>query len=372
MNGKQYRNIIDWTVKHDDSVKTGDSLDIARAIFKNMGVALPQGDLKRVAETLKTDDYMGWKACSVREAQEAADNGIAAIGVAEDQVVVLSANVEDEPIANMASVMTLSESTSAYAVSNMQFYSYAYGTTTQHSSVLTKPTEYKNHRVGVFETPENSNAKKDFENSNAVYNTIPWNFVYETYYTGAMLTAQGGDMLMLPDAANLLRHFLKNLGSTQTIDFERMNLENSEANAHMVNDINTAISAAEYFMEYYNNSVSFTTINEITGYNTSYDSSLGNLTNNWYQAIGGYRTWYSCLVSKNGNAYTMTLEYNMRDFYDWNPEKTNAAPLVSQEQMYLLHCAGMAKHFKVKGQMKMLVTWSKGQTIGNGATYQII
>ena len=69
MNKKQYNNVIENTLKHE---KTDDSLSTARAIFDNMGVALPQGDIKIVYETIKTNNYMGWKSCTMQEAQEAA------------------------------------------------------------------------------------------------------------------------------------------------------------------------------------------------------------------------------------------------------------------------------------------------------------
>ena len=128
MNKKQYNNVIENTLKHE---KTDDSLSTARAIFDNMGVALPQGDIKTVYETIKTDNYMGWKSCTMQEAQAAADNGTAAIGISEDRVVVLSANDEEQPVAQTASVMTLDENTTAFAVDGLQYYSYSYGTTGQ-------------------------------------------------------------------------------------------------------------------------------------------------------------------------------------------------------------------------------------------------
>ena len=127
MNKKQYNNVIENTVKHE---QTDDSLSTARAIFNNMGVALPQGDIKTVYETIKTDNYMGWKSCTMQEAQAAADNGTAAIGISEDRIVVLSANDDEQPVTQTASVMTLDENTSAFAVEGMRYYSYSYGTTT--------------------------------------------------------------------------------------------------------------------------------------------------------------------------------------------------------------------------------------------------
>lgn len=134
MNKKQYNNIIDYTLKHEQSAQTDDSLSTARSIFDNMGVALPQGDIKTVYETIKTDNYMGWKSCTMQEAQTAADAGTAAIGISEDRIVVLSANDEEQPVTENASVMMLSENTSAYEVAGLEYYSYSYGGTECSSS----------------------------------------------------------------------------------------------------------------------------------------------------------------------------------------------------------------------------------------------
>ena len=128
MNKKQYNNVIENTLKHEHA---DDSLSTARAIFDNMGVALPQGDIKTVYETITTDNYMGWKSCTMQEAQAAADKGVAAIGISGDKIVVLSAKDEEHPVAQTASVMTLDEKTSAFAVDGMRYYSYNYGSTGQ-------------------------------------------------------------------------------------------------------------------------------------------------------------------------------------------------------------------------------------------------
>ncbi len=68
MNKKQYNYIVDYTLKHEQAAQTDNSPSVTRAIFDNMGVALPQGDMKAVYETIKTDNYMGWKACTKQEA----------------------------------------------------------------------------------------------------------------------------------------------------------------------------------------------------------------------------------------------------------------------------------------------------------------
>lgn len=228
-------------------------------------------------------------------------------------------------------------------------------------------TSYNGYSNGVFTTPENSQAILDVNTSNNTYNTIPWNIAYEGYYTAAMATAQGGQMASYVDAANLLRYFLMNTGTSRTIDFARMNLQNIQANINMVKDMNDAITVAEYYLNN-TSSKSFTTDNERV-YSTLYN---GNKFDNWYLAIGGYRTWYSCNASKSGNTITMTMTYNMRDFYDWNANGTAEIGLVSQGQMNTLHRAGMAKDYKVTGQMQMRIVWNIGQSIGNGATWTIL
>lgn len=126
MNNKQYNNIIENTLKNEQK---SDSLEIARAIFNNMGVALPNGNMGEVYEIIKGNDYMGWKSCTKEEAQQAADNGVAAIGISENRIVVLSATDDEEPVAQNETVMTLSSDLTDGEVSDLSYYTYSYGTT---------------------------------------------------------------------------------------------------------------------------------------------------------------------------------------------------------------------------------------------------
>ena len=130
MDKKQYNNVSDWTLKHGAQAQSEDSLQVTRAICNELGVALPQGDLVQVAEVLATDDYMGWKACTKEEAQEAANNGVPAIGISNDQIVMLVAEDEEQPVANAVAVMTLANDAMAMGDS-MTYYSYSCGTTCQ-------------------------------------------------------------------------------------------------------------------------------------------------------------------------------------------------------------------------------------------------
>ncbi len=129
MNKKQYNNIIEHSLQYDCK-ETDSSLDTARTVFNNMGVALPQGTQKEVFDIISTNEYMGWKRCTLEEAKEAANNGTAAIGINEDKIVILSAEDEEQPAPQTASVLTLTDDTPAVAVADLQYYAYGLDTTT--------------------------------------------------------------------------------------------------------------------------------------------------------------------------------------------------------------------------------------------------
>lgn len=130
MNAKQYNNMINWTLNHQEPAMTEDTLATTRAIFKNMGVALPNGTMQEVIDVIKSNNYMGWVECSAEEAQKNANKGIATIGIDEDQIVVISAVDEEVPSMRTAAVMNLSENAATNVGTNMSYYTNRYITTT--------------------------------------------------------------------------------------------------------------------------------------------------------------------------------------------------------------------------------------------------
>ena len=124
-----------------------------------MGVALPGGDMKEVFETVKTDNYMGWKSCTMEEAQAAANNGTAAIGISDSKIVVLAADDAEEPIEPTVEVLAITDTTPAVAVAGLQYYSYGYGSTSTDGSSTSTSTvrrsnfgsiEYNGHTYEIF------------------------------------------------------------------------------------------------------------------------------------------------------------------------------------------------------------------------------
>lgn len=164
MDKKQYNNIINWTLKHEKTLKIEDNISIARAIFNNMGVALPQGKCQEIANILESDDYMGWKSCTAEEAQAAANKGTAAIAVSDDELIIVAAEDEEEPITDAASVMTLA--TTSNATSTVRYYSYSNGTTTMPKETLYFNVASINQNVGW-------NGYVPFDGY--IYSSISWN-----------------------------------------------------------------------------------------------------------------------------------------------------------------------------------------------------
>lgn len=143
MNKKQYTNIINRTLKYSEDLRASGALTIARAIFKNMGVSLPQGGCKEVFECLKQNCFMAWRTCSLKDAQEFVNNGIAAIGINEDRIVVLSPETTSETDTfATAVVLSLSEDTVTSSLSKLQFYGYfsGSGTGTNTTTIPTVPS----------------------------------------------------------------------------------------------------------------------------------------------------------------------------------------------------------------------------------------
>ena len=94
----------------------------------------------------------------MQEAQQAANNGTAAIGISADRIVVLSATDEEQPVTQTASVMTISENTSAYTVAGLEYYTYGYGTTTDAPVIYPEWIVYNIRNCSSTIIPE---SKKD-------------------------------------------------------------------------------------------------------------------------------------------------------------------------------------------------------------------
>ncbi len=124
MNTKQYNNIIEHTLQVNCK-ENKSSQDTVRTILNNMGVALPQGTIKDIYPIILSNEYMGWKKCTLQEAKIAVNKGIATIGISENDIVVFAAKDDEQPITKNASVITLDETILEDSVSDLVLYQYS-------------------------------------------------------------------------------------------------------------------------------------------------------------------------------------------------------------------------------------------------------
>ncbi len=127
MNKKQYNNVIEWTMRHYSGNESDSSLEKIKSVCTNMGISLPCGTIQEVYNIMSTDEYMDWRSCTMEEAREYADSGIAVVGINENRIVLIAAEDKEEPMPKMDSVITINEDTTAYAVSGLQFYASSKG-----------------------------------------------------------------------------------------------------------------------------------------------------------------------------------------------------------------------------------------------------
>ena len=175
----------------------------------------------------------------------------------------------------------------------------------------------------------------------------------------AMLTLAGGEFIDNDDAADMLRHYLNNTGSCYTVEMKRMLNEWDTAREFRERDMNFVMKAVEASATYSNKT--FRTI-------TSFGCSVGEGTN-WGRAVGSYMTSVVCTYKKTSStSYTMQIVYELHDVYDFDREITSMGHLpVSPSDMWELHHGGLAKNYEVVGTNTFTLTWTEGQTFGEGA-----
>lgn len=124
MNREQYENIIANALRIDSIENFESDLSMVKAILNKMGVPLPTGDLQDIFHVLQTNNYMGWRLCTLCDAQEFASKGIASIGIGKNRISILSVPDEAGIMIGDEPIISLTESTNPYSIADMLFYSY--------------------------------------------------------------------------------------------------------------------------------------------------------------------------------------------------------------------------------------------------------
>jgi len=127
MTRSQYKNIIKWTLRNKPEYASEDTYIATKEILSNCGVPFPSEGQENAVEVLRSGEYMGWSECSAEQARQAANEGIAAVGVNTEQILVIEPdddeidNVENSEFSRTIDAFYESE----LADIDMQFFSQA-------------------------------------------------------------------------------------------------------------------------------------------------------------------------------------------------------------------------------------------------------
>ena len=81
----------------------------------------------------------------------------------------------------------------------------------------------------------------------------------------------------------------------------------------------------------------------------------------WYLAFGYVRIELICDVKKVDGKTVLTATYNVNDYYDWDKNSTDKIfGMVTQQELWQLHNAGVAKNFNQEATYVRVLEWNTG------------
>ncbi len=177
--------------------------------------------------------------------------------------------------------------------------------------------------------------------------------------TFAYTQATAAYWTIFPNGGDMMYHYLGNTGSTYNVNFKMINNQWNFAIQQRKIHINEMLSAAEKLavlgkiLTIYSKEESQNIVNEISDFGIS---------------IGKFYSHITCSVAKNSsNSYSATVNYYLKDNYDWNRTDWNKVGLVSPHEMWELNHVGKAKSYAVQGVNTLTINWTTGQRYNTGA-----
>ena len=230
--------------------------------------------------------------------------------------------------------------------------------------------ETSDYSTILTETPYCQDALEDIAAGTAEWYSESRLAISPTLWAMACTAAEGAKIVAGQDiAADCLLHFLDNTGTERTnFPVKRMLDEggtNSKQYTDMKDELNRLMSSAE-ILAMDNSSVSFVRKEE----NPNGGSPDGF---NWKNSLGGYRIATKCTVNKRGNTYGATVTYIIRDYYDWKNDVVDLSLFgIAADVLDSFHRHGWARNYHNSGRATITLSWTHGQRIGSGASYNIV
>jgi hypothetical protein len=153
-----------------------------------------------------------------------------------------------------------------------------------------------------------------------------------------------------PEAAGMLKHYFDNTGTDRQIDLRKI-VETTDAGRDLY--ISQRNAAMKYAMD-----------NAVDGHNITFASTRGEQrvfsgNDDWFYASGNFTGWSKSTVYKNGNDYTMSMDLNFYDPYNWDRNGTQFFfGTVEDKDLALFHKQGLAKDFTIRGKLSVEIQWS--------------
>ena len=133
MTASQYKNIVQWTLWQNNFPADTPSLTVARKLFKNLGISVPQGNsTEQILPILNANSFLGWRHNSWEDAQKYADIGIVSIGIDNQNIIILLPSQEIPILTNISDVISVKHPCVKHTDDlsdeeyNMDFFSYRY------------------------------------------------------------------------------------------------------------------------------------------------------------------------------------------------------------------------------------------------------
>ena len=215
--------------------------------------------------------------------------------------------------------------------------------------------DYKPSDTGVYLAQEASDNEYNTD-SVSVFDKV----ILNNAYTNAVA------MSSFPNAKKAYSHFLANTGEPYEIDTQSL-MKTDNAKNFLYENLNQLIVAAEYMVA--DGKSMIITTKDVVAMGkeyvkfqaTNYSDIGGSLLSgemDWHCTLGNSRAAMTADVTRTGTQYTMTLNYYINDFYDWDEGSNAFGGLVNDGANYRLHQVGLAKQFRVYGIYPIKVTWS--------------
>lgn len=206
-------------------------------------------------------------------------------------------------------------------------------------------------------------AEAEYNTANLAYKLLANDRTDSTYLAAYALTV--GALGTYPAASGCLRHFLDNTGTDYTgLDLTAMLKENTSYYQYgrLTDEVNGMMSAMEVFAGP-STSLKIVEIEQNT-------DSLSVQGDNWFYAIGKYRTWSYFNGARNGSSasYNGTLTYHLEDYYDWDPNAGGYFLSIASLSLWELNYVGAARNFHISSTVDIPLSWDMGQRVGSGIT----